>query len=86
MEGTRLVDSRREQVANKPGNHLYARKPRRNEKDFNCNDCRRTRLSLCCVAKVVDLERHGTLRKLLSDSMGVTFCPKFETKMCEEKR
>ena len=48
MEGTPLVDLRREQVANKPGNYLYARKPRRNEKDVNCNDCGRTRLSLYC--------------------------------------
>ena len=43
-----MVDLRREQVANKPGNYLYARKPRRNEKDVNCNDCGRTRLSLYC--------------------------------------
>ena len=60
MEGTLLVDSRREQVANKPGNHLYARKPRRNEKDVNCNDCGHTRPSLAAsqpqtqTAKVVD--------------------------------
>ena len=44
----RAVDSRSEQVANRPGNHLYARKPRSSEENVNCNDCRRTRLSLCC--------------------------------------